>query len=61
MSERPHSSIDDIIELYKRDVDRTLIQENLKLTTTQRLERLESAQRFFEALRANARVSRKNQ
>jgi hypothetical protein len=51
----PHSSIDDIIELYKRDVDRTLIRENLKLTPTQRLQQLEGAQRFVEELRKNRR------
>jgi hypothetical protein len=54
MSE-PHNSIDDIIELYKKDVDRTLIRENLELTPTQRLERLEEAQRFVEELRKNRR------
>ena len=54
MSE-PHSSIDDIIELYKKDVDRTLIRENLMLTPTQRLERLEEAQRFVDELRKNRR------
>ncbi|HEV2718600.1 MAG TPA: hypothetical protein VG323_01175 [Thermoanaerobaculia bacterium] len=55
MSE-PHSSIDDIIELYKRDVDRTLIRENLKLTPTQRLQQLEDAQRSVEELRRNRRA-----
>jgi hypothetical protein len=34
------SSIDDIIELYKEDVDRGLLREALKLTPTQRLQRL---------------------
>jgi hypothetical protein len=59
MSE-PHSSIDDIIELYKKDVDRTLIRQNLKLTPTQRLEQLEDAQRFAEEVRASgARARRK--
>ena len=53
MSQEPHSSIDDIIELYKRDVDRTLIRENLKRTVTERLERLEQAQRFIEEMRKN--------
>lgn len=55
MSEPPRSSIDDIIELYKKDVDRTLIRENLKLTPTQRLERIEEAQRFVDELRKNRR------
>lgn len=58
MSE-PRSSIDDIIDLYKRDVDRTLIRENLKLTPAQRLEQLENAQRFVEELRKNRRATQK--
>ena len=33
---------DPVIEAYKKDVDRTLIRENLKLTPVQRLRKLES-------------------
>jgi len=29
--------VDPVIEVYKKDVDRTLIRENLKLTVDQRL------------------------
>ena len=32
------SSIDDIIAVYKKDVDRGMLRENLKLTVTERLE-----------------------
>lgn len=39
---------DPVIEAYKRDVDRTLIRENLKLTPHQRLENLMAFQRFVE-------------
>ena len=45
------SSIDDIIELYKKDVDRGLLREALKLTPTQRLQRLVELTRFTERLR----------
>jgi hypothetical protein len=45
------SSIDDIIEVYKKDVDRGLLREALKLTPTQRLQRLVELTRFTEALR----------
>jgi hypothetical protein len=45
------SSIDDIIDLYKKDVDRTLLREALKLTPTQRLQRLVELTRFTERLR----------
>lgn len=40
------SSLDDIIALYKTDVDRALIRENLKLTIEERVAR---AQEFSEA------------
>ena len=45
------SSIDDIIELYQKDVDRALLREALKLTPTQRLQRLVELTRFTERLR----------
>ena len=40
------SSIDDIIEVYKKDVDRGLLREALKLTPTQRLQRLVELTQF---------------
>ncbi len=43
MSELP---LDPVIEAYKRDVDRTLLRENLERTIEQRLERLIELQRF---------------
>ena len=39
------------IEAYKRDVDRTLLRENLKLTTEQRVKKMIAALRFAEAVR----------
>lgn len=36
-----------IIEAYKRDVDRTLLRENLKLTPAERFERFD---RFMESV-----------
>lgn len=33
----PGDSMDAVIEVYKRDVDRTLLRENLKLTVKERL------------------------
>ena len=50
--------IDPIIELYMRDVDRTLLRENLKLTPTQRLEQLMEMQRFVEELQRAGREAR---
>jgi len=42
---------DPTIEAYKKDVDRTLLRENLKLTTTERVEKMMAALRFAEAAR----------
>jgi len=42
---------DPVIEAYKKDVDRTLIRENLLLTVEQRLEKLMRLQEFAEELR----------
>jgi hypothetical protein len=46
------NSIDEIIELYKRDVDVTLIDESLRLTVEERLRRLEEFEEFREGLLA---------
>jgi predicted RecB family endonuclease len=51
------SSIDDIIDVYKRAVDRTLIRERLTKTTEERLEDLMELQRFAEELRRAGRVT----
>jgi hypothetical protein len=50
--------VDPVIEAYKKDVDRTLIRENLKLTVQQRLERLMDLQRFAEELSQAGRRAR---
>ncbi len=50
--------IDPVIEAYKKDVDRTLIRENLKLTVEQRFEQLMDLQRFAEELREAGRRAR---
>jgi hypothetical protein len=42
---------DPVIEAYKRDVDRTLLRENLKLTVEERLRQLMELQKFAEELR----------
>lgn len=46
---------DPVIEVYKRDVDRTLLRENLKLTVQERFEKLMELQRFAEELRKAGR------
>jgi hypothetical protein len=39
------------IDAYKKDVDRTLLRENLRLTTTERVRKMAAALRFAEAVR----------
>ena len=51
MSDGERSSIDDIIDVYKRDVDVSLIVENLKRSIDERLEALMQMQAFVEELR----------
>ncbi len=52
-------SLDPVIEVYKKDVDRTLIRENLKLSIEERFKRLEAHQSFAEELREAGRQARK--
>lgn len=42
---------DPVIERYKRDIDRTLLRENLKLTVEERFWKLMRLQSFAEELR----------
>lgn len=46
---------DPVIEAYKRDVDRTLIRENLLLSVEERFEKLARLQEFAEELRRAGR------
>lgn len=48
---------DPVIEHYKRDVDRTLLREHLKLTPLQRLEKLMAFMRDLDELRHARRRS----
>jgi hypothetical protein len=43
---------DPVIEWYKKDVDRTLLREHLKLSPEERLEKLVAFMRSLETLRA---------
>lgn len=49
---------DPVIEAYKRDIDRTLLRENLKLTVEQRFLKLCELQRLATELRKAGSVSR---
>ena len=50
--------LDPVIEVYKKDVDVTLIQENLRLTVDQRFQQLMKLQQFAEDLRRAGRKAR---
>ena len=50
---------DPVIEAYKKDIDVTLIRENLRLTVDQRFQRLMKLQQFAEDLRRAGRKARK--
>jgi hypothetical protein len=49
---------DPVVEYYKKDVDRTLLREHLKLTPQQRLEKLMAFMRSLDQLRTAARHRR---
>ena len=49
------SSIDDIIDVYKRDVDRTLLREQLRKTPDERVRELMQLERFADKLREAVR------
>jgi hypothetical protein len=51
--------IDPVIEAYKKDIDRTLLRENLKLTPAQRLEKLQRFAEFVQELQDAGRRARK--
>lgn len=48
--ERDRSSIDDIVDLYRRDIDLSLIDENLKKSIEERIRALEEFEAFREEL-----------
>jgi hypothetical protein len=51
----PADLYDPVIEAYKKDVDRTLLRENLKLTVEQRLRKFASFSEYAQKLRGAAR------
>lgn len=52
---------DPVIEAYKKDVDRTLLRENLKLTVEQRFRKMMEFGRFIEEFRGSARRQARNE
>jgi hypothetical protein len=58
MDDDGRSSVDAIIDLYKQDVDWSLIRRNFTLTVEQRFDQLMALQRFAEELRRAGREAR---
>jgi hypothetical protein len=54
----PHVDLppDPVIEVYKKDIDRTLLRENLKLSVEQRLQKLQD---FSDATAASKGAARR--
>jgi hypothetical protein len=56
--EPPAEATNDLIEAFKKDVDRTLLIENLKLTVPQRMEQFERNMEMLYELRRGMRRTR---
>ena len=54
----PLADQDAVIEAYKKDVDVTLIRENLRLSVDQRFQQLMKLQQFAEELQRAGRKAR---
>ncbi len=58
MAQGSRPVVDPVIEVYKKDIDRTLLRENLKLNVEERLRQLMELQRFAEELQRAGRAAR---
>jgi hypothetical protein len=56
----PVDDLDPVVEAYKKDIDRTLIRENLKLTVEERFRKAMALMRFAEEMRRAGREARKS-
>jgi hypothetical protein len=50
--------VDPVIEVYKKDVDRTLLRENLKLSVEERFQKFERFMEYVHELREGGRRAR---
>ncbi|HET8782542.1 MAG TPA: hypothetical protein VFM63_08990 [Pyrinomonadaceae bacterium] len=55
---KPRTGLDAVVDAYKKDVDITLIRENLRLTVDQRFQQLMKLQQFAEELQRAGRKAR---
>jgi hypothetical protein len=50
--------VDPVVEAYKKDVDRTLLRENLKLSVDERFQKFEQFMEYINELRKAGRRAR---
>ena len=50
----PPDVLDPVVEAYKKDIDRTLLRENLKLTVEERFRKFQSFMKFVHGIRGAA-------
>jgi hypothetical protein len=55
----PSDSVDPVIEAYKKDVDRTLLRENLTKSFEERIRRLQQMLEFVEEVRRAGKAMRR--
>jgi hypothetical protein len=60
LTEADDSDPDPVIEFYKKDVDRTLLRENLKLTVEERFIKFERFWEYAQELREAGRKARES-
>jgi hypothetical protein len=57
----PADYCDPVIEVYMKDVDRTLLRENLKLTVQERFDKFARFMEYVEELRNAGRKARQGE
>ncbi|HEY9790939.1 MAG TPA: hypothetical protein V6D22_11100 [Candidatus Obscuribacterales bacterium] len=57
-SSKDADSIDAVIDLYKKDIDRTLIRENLKLSVQQRFDKFAEFMKLADELKRAGKAQR---
>ncbi|HEY3456391.1 MAG TPA: hypothetical protein VGK64_17570 [Bryobacteraceae bacterium] len=58
MQDVPRPDPDPVVEAYKKDIDRTLIRENLKLTVEERIRKAMALARFADEVRRAGKAAR---
>jgi hypothetical protein len=59
MQDVPRPDPDPVVQAYKKDIDRTLIRENLKLTVEERFRKAMALARFADELRRAGKKARR--